>query len=210
MRPIALTTTSVLLALSVGGCKIIKTEPAAATDGTAAASPLDQLVADTFESRLLPLISAQALEVAALRVAIATDFDATGEAHGHRGAGAGAAWNFAVEGSGTVISANLTSRARRVEIDTDADGQADVSVQIGPVINGTSLRDIAPFYDFGDFRDQIEFARLARALNDRVTATLSVPEADLAGRGARFTGVLALNNATSPFVVTAVSFEVAP
>ena len=133
-----------------------------------------------------------------------------GTAHGNRGAGEGAPWNFAVSGQGTVISANLTSRARKAGVDTTGDGTADVTLLLGPVIAGTSLRDVAPFYKFGDFRDQIEFAQLARALNDKLSPTLTLPSGDITGKHLTFTGVVPLKSATDAFVVTAVSIKVDP
>ncbi len=64
-------------------------------------------------------------------------------------------------GTGKIVVANLDTRARTVGLDTDGDGAADVTVQLGPVIKGSALRDVAPFYNFDDFRDQIEFAKLS-------------------------------------------------
>ncbi len=44
-------------------------------------------------------------------------------------------------------------------------------MQIGPVIRGTTLRDVLPFIDFTAFRNQIDFAELARGLNDQAYKT---------------------------------------
>ncbi|MBI1169992.1 DUF2291 family protein [bacterium] len=205
---------SILMAVTLTGCKIVKTQtqPATASAGSDAseAGHVDQVLADTYDAKLLPLIAQNALTVADLRRAVTADLDATGKAHGNRGAGAGAAWNFAVKGQGTVIAANLESRARKADLDTDGDGAADVTLQLGPVINGTALRDLAPFYDFGQFRDQIEFAKLARAINDKASAALTLPEGDLVGRKLNFLGAVTLKKPTDPFVVTAVTVGVAP
>lgn len=65
-------------------------------------------------------------------------------------------------GQGKVVAANLTSRARTLDVDVDGDAKADLTVQLGPVVKGSSLRDFAPaLYDFTSFRDQIEFAKSA-------------------------------------------------
>ncbi|OYU38734.1 MAG: hypothetical protein CFE33_15285 [Pseudorhodobacter sp. PARRP1] len=196
------------LLLALPGCKVVKndTNPGATA---ATADPIATLVNATFEAKLLPHIAKTALPVADLRAAIATDLTAAGAAHGNRGAGEGAAWAFAVKGEGKVISANLTSRARQAEIDTDGDGVADLTLALGPVIKGTALRDVAPFYVFGDFRDQIEFAQLARALNDKVSPLLVLPEGDIAGKSMTFTGVVPIKSAKDAWVVTATSVTVA-
>ena len=108
--------------------------------------------------------------------------DAAGAAHGNKGSGEGAAWNFAVKGEGKVVEANLTSRARKAMVDVNGDDAADLTLQLGPVIKGTALRDVATFYIFSDFRDQIQFAKLARALNDRTSAALKLPEGEFTAR----------------------------
>jgi predicted lipoprotein len=215
MRPIPVAAAVALTLFSLSACKIIKTEagPAAGTAAETQAAEGDQitrLVESTFADKLLPLIASTAQPIADLRTAIASGIDAAGAAHGNRGAGEGAPWNFAVSGQGTVISANLTSRARKAGVDTTGDGTADVTLLLGPVIAGTSLRDVAPFYKFGDFRDQIEFAQLARALNDKLSPTLTLPSGDITGKHLTFTGVVPLKSATDAFVVTAVSIKVDP
>ena len=75
-----------LLALS--GCKFVKT---AATPTGAPADPDDAKIADvvasTYEARLLPLIASEATDAATLLPAIAAGIDEAGKDHGHRGGG---------------------------------------------------------------------------------------------------------------------------
>ncbi|NGQ89680.1 DUF2291 domain-containing protein [Rhodobacter sp. HX-7-19] len=203
-------------ALALSGCKIVKTPaPGAATAASEQGEAGDDariaaLLDRTYETELLPLVAERALPVADLRAALAGGLETAGAAHGNKGSGEGAAWNFAVRGEGRVVEANLTSRARKAMLDTDGDGAPDLTLQLGPVIKGTSLRDVAPFYRFGDFRDQIEFAKLARALNDRASAALDVPEGDLTGRILRFSGTVDLKSATDAWLVTAVTLDILP
>lgn len=201
-------------ALGLTACKIVKTDstaPAADAAGEAGDDArIAKLLDETYDSQLLPLIAKQALPVADLRTALAGGLDAAGKAHGNRGAGEGAPWNFAVSGQGVVIKANLKSRARKAELDTDGDGAADLVLQLGPVIKGTALRDVAPFYDFNDFRDQIEFAKLARAINDRSFAALALPDGELVGKTLSFAGVVDLKTDKQDWLVTAITVQVAP
>lgn len=205
-----------LLALSLPGCKVVKNPPAG--QATAAQSSgeagddarIAALLDETLTGQLLPHVAKVAQPAAVLRAALAKGLDGAGAAHGHRGAGEGAAWNFAVADSGKVVEANLKSRARKAMVDVDGDGAADLTLQLGPVIKGTALRDIAPFYDFNDFRDQIEFAKLGRAINDRVSATIALPEGDLTGKTLRFTGAFDLKQAADPWLVTVTTLEVLP
>lgn len=203
---------AVLCALTVAtpGCKIVYesetgTEIPVGPEGDDARNAAR--LEESFDSTLLPHVTATALGIAELRTALAAGLDEAGEAHGNRGAGMGAAWNFAVRGEGSIVEAKLDTSARTLLVDTDADGTGDVTVQLGPVIRGTALRDVAPFYKFDDFRDQIEFAKLARAINDRIKPGLQVPEGDLAGASVSFLGVVPLKKTTDSLVVTPVSIE---
>lgn len=201
-----------IFAASLTGCKLVKSDQANLTEIAKKnkGADLAGIVEKTFSAKLVPLISSKALEVAALQKAISSDVTAAGEAHGNRGAGAGSAWNFAVKGTGIVIAASLNSSARKAQIDTDGDGQADLTLQLGPIIKGTVLRDIAPFYNFGDFKDQIEFARLARKLNDRVKKDIKIEDQNLIGKRISFVGAFALKKVSDAWLVTAVSIKVQP
>jgi predicted lipoprotein len=214
MKPIFVVL-GLMAALALPGCKIVKTvaegEGSVAVAGQAGDDARIAVLLDkTYDVELLPLIAAKALSVADLRAALGAGLEAAGVAHGNKGSGEWAAWNFAVKGEGMVVEDNLTSRARKAMVDVDGDGNADLTLQLGPVIKGSSLRDVAPFYRFGDFRDQIEFAKLARALNDKASAGLVVPEGDITGKTVSFTGTVDVKATTDPWLVTVVSLSVAP
>ncbi|MDO9638388.1 MAG: DUF2291 family protein [Pseudotabrizicola sp.] len=214
MKQIALTAACLLAALSLSACKIVKTggdaDKAPAADASGDDARIGALMAGTWEPKLIPAITERALTPAALRTAMADGLAAAGTAHGKAGSGAGAAWNFAVSGEGRVTAAKLDTRARVLEVDTDGNGTADLTLQLGPVVKGSALRDFSPFYDFSSFRDQIEFAKLGRALNDAAVARLTVPDGDPTGKTVAFTGVLALKSPTEAWLVTPISVEVMP
>ncbi|MDF1608900.1 DUF2291 domain-containing protein [Hoeflea sp. YIM 152468] len=200
---------------SLSGCKLVKNLPEDEKAISAGASGdnvrTEQRIAETFESQLRPFIRDKALNYAAFQTALAAGgLDAAGKEHGNRGSGQGAAWNFAVSDTGVIVTAKLDTRARVADLDVDGDGTADLTIQLGPVIRGNALRDIAPFYNFDDFRDQIEFAKLGRALNDRVSSEVVLPDGDLIGRTVTFTGVVPLKKVDDAILVTPVSVEIMP
>ncbi|WP_417434579.1 DUF2291 family protein [Hoeflea sp.] len=201
-------------AFSLPGCKLVMNPPEGEKVVSAGAGGdnvrTEQRITDTFQTQLLPYVRDRALTFPAFRAALATGLDEAGKTHGNRGSGQGAAWNFAVADKGVIVSAKLDTRARVAGLDMDGDGSADLTIQLGPVIRGNALRDIAPFYNFDDFRDQIEFAKLGRALNDRISAMVELPEGDLIGRSMAFTGVVPLKKSDEPIVVTPISVEVTP
>lgn len=204
MKPI-LFTTGLVVALSLSGCKLVKTESA----DEAAADPIATLVSDTFEAKLVPALSEKAVDLSVLRDAVKSGLDAAGAQYGLRVGGAGGGWNFAVKGKGKVIVENRASKAAVAEIDVDGDGTADAILQLGPVVKGSALRDVTPLYDFSAFRDQIEYARLGRALNDRAVSTIPA-DSPLNGKTVEFLGATVLRTSGEKPLVTPVSVEVVP
>ncbi|MDS9469481.1 DUF2291 domain-containing protein [Paracoccus sp. MBLB3053] len=213
MKRIILVAACLAASFGLSACKIVKTqapdEKSPAADASGDDARISALLAETWEPRLLPVIREKAVPVTDLRNAVAGGIEAAGKAHGKAGSGAGAAWNFAIKGEGKVVEAKLDSRARTLGIDTDGDSSPDVTLQLGPVVKGTALRDFSPFYDFTNFRDQIEFAKLGRALNDTASTALTLPEGDPTGKTATFIGVFAIRSASEPWLITPISVEFA-
>ena len=139
--------------------------------------------------------------------AIAQDPEQAGETYGVRSGADGAPWNFVVKGEARVLAVNTESRAGTLDIDlAPFDGTKDATVQIGPVIKGTSIRDSLDFVKFDQFKNQIQYAQLANALNKRANeqALAGRDPASLAGQQVRFTGAF---TAGSSIVITPVKLE---
>ncbi|MEQ5870807.1 DUF2291 domain-containing protein [Sagittula sp. NFXS13] len=197
MRPISMVAT-VCLSLAATACQIVPDPDPADTANVPQTDEarMAAYVAEAWESQVQPVIAENAVDYDTLRNRLAEGMGAAGAAYGLRPDGEANPWNFAVTGSGTVTEARLDSRAAKMQVDMDGDGAADVTLQLGPVIRGTALRDAMPFIVFTDFRDQIEFAKLARAMNDQAASGLTKPEGDVVGETVSFTGVFTLRNAT--------------
>ncbi len=203
----------VALIAAAPGCKIVFDKD---TEGEIPAGPEGDdarnsaRLEQTFESRLLPRINDTAISVTDLKARLnAEDIAAVGAEIGNQGSGQGAAWNFSIADKAVVVAAKLDTSARTVDVDANSDGTADARIQLGPVIRGTALRDVAPFFVFDDFRDQIEFAKLSRALNNKIKPSLVIPEGDLIGATVSFTGVAPLRSADDDLVVTPIRVEFA-
>lgn len=195
-----------LLAASVSGCKLVKTVDAS----SAAADPIAETVETTFDAKLVPALKEKAVDLVALQDAIKAGLDKAGESHGVRVGGAGGGWNFPVKGSATVVDENRASKAATADIDVDGDGKADATLQLGPVVKGTALRDTTNLYDFSTFRDQIEYARLGRALNDKAISKLPNADTPLKGKKVNFLGAVVIRSAGEKPLIMPVSIEVAP
>ena len=63
-----------------------------------------------------------------------------------------------------------------------------VTVLTGPVIRGTALRDALPFIQFSQFTNQLEYARVSNALNDRSVKAAQTTHAGV-GDAVRWVGV---------------------
>lgn len=197
-----------LLAASLAGCKLVAT--GGSGSGGTAADPIAALVETTFDAKLVPALNEKAVDLATLRGTVKSGLDKAGETQGVKVGGAGGGWNFAVKGSGVIVDENRASKAAVAEIDLDGDGAADATLQLGPVIKGSALRDTTNLYDFSTFRDQIEYAKLGRALNDKAVSKLPAADVALKGKRVNFLGAVVLRSASEKPLVMPVSIEVAP
>ncbi|MEP5810304.1 MAG: DUF2291 domain-containing protein [Roseibium sp.] len=201
--------------VSLGGCKLEKNDVGADGQSQKVVSSqpggdMNALVADIWEKQVLPHLDETSTDMAELVTAIASGLDAAGDAKGYRPASEGSPWNFSTKVKGKIVSAKTDTRAATADVDVDGDGTADVTLQLGPVIRGTALRDILPFIDFSSFTDQIEYAKLSRALNARAfeSALEDLPRDNLEGQQVEALGAFTVRGGGPPFLVTPVTVKV--
>ena len=179
-------------------------------------------VTSIWESRVLPTAQSSAIELRAFMESQAPRADLkAGSSIGNATVPTGnATATRAVFVKGTATVAEIDRKSRiglaRLRLPWSKDGQA-AAIQIGPVLRGTALRDAIEFVRFTDFVNQLEFAGVANALNDRVVngvlAAVSIDE--LAGREVTFVG--AVNKGVGTLftpdvksVPTPFTFEIVP
>jgi predicted lipoprotein len=142
--------------------------------GAVSSGPFDAhaYVAEMWEARALPAFTAKAVPFTAF-------------AHTHTSSAT------PVSASGVVLDVDTTSRVGIARVATTPGGHADLRLLVGPVLRGTALRDALDFVQFTDFTNQIQFASVADALNDRVlsTALKDVSPLSLPGRRVEILGV---------------------
>ncbi len=206
---------AVLLVVSIAtaSCKIKRIEDiqaeAAAGDQTFDAT---RYVSENWESKVLPYFEFDAHPLPEVLAAIRADIDAAGGKFGHRAATEGAAWNFIIQGTGTVAAKDTSSRAGKLVVSPDGDppGQ-QIVLQIGPVVRGTAIRDSLPFISFQQFTNQLEFADVSKALIARsleqVGSSLGAVDA---GSRIAFIGAMAVNSASDAIVITPVALTKEP
>jgi predicted lipoprotein len=148
-------------------------------------------------------IDKHAVELPKLAAAIKQDPDAAGKQYGVRQGQS--PYNFAVKGEGVAGSDQSGLLAVKVP---GAKGMA-VNLQVGPAINGTSLRDAAGFITFNQFINQNDYADAGTALNDEVKAKVlkGVDGTGLKGKKVSFTGAFTYL-APTVMTITPIRLEV--
>ena len=202
------------VALSVAGCRIEKT-PAADPNQTATSvfindgsfDPAAVVEAD-WGGKILPFVQSKAGPYDAVAEAIKASPDEAGGRYGFRQNQAGASWTYAALIDGTVTAANTESRAATLDVRTQS-GRV-VTLQLGPVVRGTAIRDILSLHPFGSFKNQVDYAQYGKALNTKANATAlaTVPRQDLVGRHVTAIGVFAPASGDAPPLVTPVELTV--
>lgn len=213
----ALITSLCAILLPLSGCKIVPNDQRAPTGGSSANQTAEGFnaagyVDGVWASQLVPHFDSKSTDLATVIAAVKTDLEAAGHQYGHRAASEGSPWSFAVKSSGKVVSVNTESRAGTlvVEIASDA-GPQQITLQIGPVVKGSAIRDTLPFFSFGNVTNQIEFAQVGRSFNERALKEIEKPLADLKTPGTpiEFKGAISLTSVPETFVVTPVSLKAA-
>jgi predicted lipoprotein len=201
----------------LSGCKIERKPEADPKAANALSSGFESASFDPkaevqalWESKALPALDSMATDYLTLQAAMQKNIDEAGAQHGYRERGESGPWNMAVRVSGTVVAAETELSAGTADIDVDNDGKADVQIQIGPVIRGTTIRDALPFISFTNYTNQIDFAQLANAFNDRAyeAALKQVDRTQLMGRKVELSGVFTADNGDELPLVTVVAFKV--
>lgn len=202
MRSVAIITGAAVLLMSLTGCVPWTVRPIEDADSAkSAAGPAAPAayVDSIWDSKLLPAILKSATDARTLLDALQASPQEADQEYGHRESG-GAAY-AAVKGSGRVLAVDTSSRNGLLLVDiAPPDGKADISIQIGPVLRGTALRDATGLIRFTDFANQLQFADVANELNNRVLKTVpgSLDLKTLAGKTVAFTGVFALEEGSNP------------
>lgn len=158
--------------------------------------------AETYQPKVVPAIRKNAVDIATLHTAIAADSEAAGRRYGHR-PGTGP-YSYAVSLTGTAG----TPRSGLMPVTVPGLAKVRVSVQIGPAINGTALRDAPGFITFGQFTNQVEYADAATALNSEMKAKVlkSFNAASVNGKKITVTGAMTPLT-TDVLTITPISIE---
>jgi predicted lipoprotein len=142
----------------------------------------DTIVADVWDSHVMPAFFEKAVDLSVLRPALAADPEAAGAQYGYREEGGVYPWNFLVKADARVVAFNTRSRKGTLSLDLEPyDGAEDATLWIGPIITSYSIRDALDFVSFTTgvtgasgltytFDTQVQFAEFSNSLNRRGNA----------------------------------------
>lgn len=206
---------AILLGLTVASCRFIPTADVdkitsdGAGNGAAAFDP-DKMVAANWSTKVIPYLENKAGPFPEVRDLAAKAPDEAGVKYGYRAKSDGTPWTLVVRIEGVIVAANTESRAATIGVDVGGKGAVDATIQIGPAMRGTAIRDALDFVSFNDFVNQIDFARYGKAFNTYVnrTALEKLPRDALVGRKVTVLGAYPLAGPGDIPLVTPVEISI--
>jgi predicted lipoprotein len=161
-------------------CTIVKNEETAAKETAALDSAFAFSSQDsTFDPKkyadaiwepvVIPRVESLSVDYKTLINDLESDEAAASRNYGYRHMEEGNHFNFAIKGKAKILAVDTSSMNGVVSLDfAPFDGKEDCLMSIGPIFRGATLRDILDTLTLNDVGNQVEFARLARELNNKV------------------------------------------
>ena len=180
-------------------------------------SVAEQYCVDNWDQKVVPTIKERAVDMPTFVADVKADLNATGLKYGSR-ANETSAWSFCVKGDVKVLDVENPEKPNKMLLILDLapyDGQADCKLFYGKVFSSNiknAIRDGVGFLHLDDFENQVEFADLTTAFNNKVkNDVLSQHEATaLVGKELTYYGCISLTDAAyENLVVVPVELTVA-
>jgi predicted lipoprotein len=186
----------------LAGVKVATVKKISTVNAEIAAQQFDPTayVNSLWDSQIVPTILSKAVDFQTLITALQTNQQAAIAQYGHSESGA---YNFMVKGEGKVLSVD-TSQSGSLSVDLPPyDGKPDLTILIGPIIIGFSLRDATGIITFNSVANQIQYGQVNRALNQVAAATImkSIDPNTLQGKIIQFYGTFTLNDLSNINVI---------
>lgn len=167
-----------------------------------ALSVAEQYCLDNWDSKIVPTVKERAVSMSELIADADEDLGAAGAEYGYR-ANETSAWSFCVSADAKVLELANADSANKVQLVLDLapyDGQADCMLHFGKVFSSgikNAIRDGVAFLKLDDFANQVEFADLTTAFNNKVKESIYAAYApqDLVGCELSFYGCISMTAA---------------
>ncbi len=157
-----------------------------------------------WESQIVPTVTDNAVDLQFILSAIEVDAEGVAQkeqltevANEYGSITVGEAHVYLVKGRGTVTATDTESRTGTMTVDLEGyNGPVVVKLYLGPRIpsNETAVRDAVGFIEFGDFREQTEYGKVAKEINTRVATEVLGPldKENLVGKQIEFSGAIGI------------------
>ncbi|WP_410015211.1 DUF2291 family protein [Sodalis sp. C49] len=153
-----------VVGLDSNGKPVIPADPSAGPDYS---NQTPAQIAQAFWApKVLPAAHAQALDWTALK-------QAQGQVKGVDGK------SVYTRFSGKVTAVDADGLERKLTLSVNNE---PVTLQLGPIIRGNAVRDAAGFLRFEDFKNQVQFAQVAKALNKQALSGLPAVDGGWVGQ----------------------------
>ncbi|MDR2743125.1 MAG: DUF2291 domain-containing protein [Treponema sp.] len=165
-----------------------------------------QYANDIWESMVIPRIESLAVDFEELAAGLESDEAGTSKKSGYRLSDRNY-YNFAVKGTVKLLSIDTSSASGSASLDFyPFDGKEDCRLRIGPVLQGYALRDIQSGISPNSFVNQVDWARLATELNNKVKETVlsHVDFPNMIGKEAELLGVFTYEGSGAGIAITPV------
>ncbi|MGT3180647.1 DUF2291 family protein [Yersinia enterocolitica] len=81
--------------------------------------------------------------------------------------------------NGKVVVVETEGREGAIRVAVEGDEQV---LQLGPIVKGNAIRDASTFIRFEDFKNQVQYAQLSKALSKRALQDVAKPDASWIGQ----------------------------
>jgi predicted lipoprotein len=165
-----------------------------------------QYANDIWESMVIPRIETMAVNFEELASGLNSNAVEASEQFGYRLSERNN-YNFAVKANVKLLAIDTSSANGSASLDVAPfDGVEDAHLRIGPVLQGYALRDIQSEISPSSFVNQVDWARLATELNNKVKETVlaGIDFPSMENREAELLGVFTLEGSNTAISITPV------
>ena len=166
-----------------------------------------QFAEKVWDSKVLPIIQEKAQDIVTIVSEIRADPAAAGEKYGRRESTN--PYSYMVKGSGKVLEVHTESQAGTLVLEVPGLNEK-ITLQIGPVVRGTALRDATGAAPFDQFTNQLDYADVSKEMNKRAVkaAFANVAPSSLADKTITFFGAFTFDpRSKGPILVTPVKVD---
>lgn len=163
---------------------------------------MERYSAEIWDEKIIPAIHERAVPIETFVANVTGDLNAAGEKYGNR-ANETSPWSFCVRGKAVVLEIENADKPNKTNLLLDVapfDGQADCKMHFGKVFPSNTknaIRDGVGFLKLDDFANQVEFADLTTAFNNKIKEEIILRHAadEYLGRTVSFFGCVSLQDA---------------